>query len=260
MTKRGLSIIMPSRTQPRQAVFLERAVASINAQTVLADFDVTVLVGVDAGQVPEGDIGRRLGVTFVESHGRSQAAALNAAIRLADTEFVAFLEDDDQWYPQYLENAIWALSLGAFVSSTQVEFDENNVLLRVNDFPTPSGWFMPLTTLRAVGEFDEEYRFHLDNEWLGKLGEAGVARLHMVESTAPVGVNIAARVRPWLARVVRMSGGFARLWRHASPYPLVRRLVHPQSGMAQRATNPAVKEMSEKEYARLIDRFGRIPW
>jgi hypothetical protein len=41
MTKRGLSIILPSRTQPRQAVFLERAVASINAQTaVLRNYSI----------------------------------------------------------------------------------------------------------------------------------------------------------------------------------------------------------------------------
>lgn len=260
MDKRSLGVIIPSRAQRRQTEFLERAVASIRAQTAIVNFDVTVLVGVDAGSVPEGEIAGRLGVTFVESHGRSQAAALNAAIPLANTEFVAFLEDDDQWHPRFLETAMKALSLGAFVSSTQVEYNENDILLRINDFPAPSGWFMRLSTLRAVGHFNEEYRLHFDNEWLGRLGEAGVARLHMVESTAPVAVEYAESVRPWLARVVRLSGGHARLWRHGSSHPLVRRLVHSQSGTAQLAITPALRERSNTEYARLVERFGRVPW
>lgn len=260
MNKQSITIIIPSRDQPLQQLFLERAVASIRAQTVIENFEVTLLVGVDAGKIPEGDLAQRLSLTFVESKGCSQAAALNAAIRLVRTDYVAFLEDDDQWFPLYLEVSMRALSMGAFVSSTQVEYDENGELLRIFDFPTPSGWIMTKSALQSVGEFNEEFRFHMDNEWLGRLCEAKIARLHLVEETAPNAIKFAHQVRPWLANVIGNSGGFTRLARHESPYPLVRRLVHSKSGMAQIETNPVFQEISRDEYARLVKRFGRVPW
>lgn len=260
MNKRSLSVVIPSRTQPRQGEFLERAVASIRTQTVIRDFDVTLLIGVDAGWTPESDIVERLGLRPVESAGRSQAAALNAAIRRVDSDFAAFLEDDDQWYPHYLENVLKAMSVALFVSSTQLEVDEKGAVLRINDFPTPSGWFMSMETLAGVGAFNEEFRFHLDNEWLGRLFEKGISRVHLVESTAPTDPRYSAQVRPWLSKVVKFSGGTTRLMRHDSPFPLVRRLVHSASGMANIEANAAQQEISRREYAALVQRFGRVPW
>jgi hypothetical protein len=162
--------------------------------------------------------------------------------------------------PDYLNFAIRAIELCDFVSSTQAEFDENDELIRVNDFSTPSGWFMPLTTLKKVGEFNENYKFHLDNEWLGRLFELKLKRIHLVESTAPVLKKNAQQVRPWLLNVLNFSGGFCSLERHESPYPLVRRFVHSYSGMAQIATKTEYSEISRKEYENLINRFGAIPW
>ena len=263
MKKRSLTVIIPSRSQPRQAQFLERAAASIRAQTAISNFDLAILIGVDKGEAAglQGGIARSLNLNVIESRGRSQAAALNAVIRCADSEFVAFLEDDDLWHPHYLEFAETALTSGtAFVSSTQVEFDESDTLLRINDFPTPSGWIMPLSTLRKVGEFNEEYRFHLDNEWLGRLSETKLSRVHLVEATAPLDPRQIAQVRPWLFNVIQWGGGFTRLGRHALPYPLIRRLVHSESGMGQISTNASYQEISKKECSQLQSRFGRMPW
>jgi len=80
---------------------------------------------------------------------------------------------------------------------------EWNNFLRVNDFPTPSGWFMPAVTLRKVGGFDVNLIHHQDNEWLGKLAEANLKRFHLVELTAPVELKHSLAVRPWLANVIR---------------------------------------------------------
>ena len=261
MKKQRLNIVIPSRTQGKQVFFLERAVASVRHQTVIDKFDLNFLVGVDAGKIPRGgDIGSRLEITFIESHGNSQAAALNAAIRNVNADFVAFLEDDDQWYPRYLEFAMQAISSADFVSSTQIEYDEKGELLRINDFPTPSGWFMPASTLKQVGEFNESFRFHLDNEWLGRLAETKLKRFHMVESTAPIKKEFISSVRPWLGYALDLSGGYCQIMRHHSPYPLVKRLVHSGSGMAQIAENKSFQEISRREQEILVNRFGRIPW
>lgn len=260
--RRSLSVVIPSRTQPAQVRFLERSTASIRAQTVIAEFDLRIVVGVDKGASAQLDeTARRLGLTLVESAAASQAAALNAALGAADSDLVSFLEDDDVWHPRYLQNASRALGAGAaFVSSTQLEVDEDDVVLRINDFPTPSGWLLARELLARVGPFDEGYRFHLDNEWLGRLGDTGAARIHLVESTAPVDTRHIAQVRPWLMNALTLSGGNCRLGRHELPIPLVRRLVHSGSGMARIAADPALTEISRAESERLMARFGRIPW
>lgn len=229
-------------------------------QTIAHQFGITFLVGVDKGCGLEPAISDILGVSCIESDGASQAKALNAAIREAHEGFIAFLEDDDQWMPDYLNYAMQAIALCDFVSSTQAEFNESNEFIRVNDFPTPSGWLMPKSTLEKIGEFNEDYRFHLDSEWLGRLSESNLKRIHMVESTAPIQEAYVQQVRPWLMNVLNLSGGFCDLARHESPYPLVRRLVHSNSGMAQISTNAEYSKISERECEDLIKRFDRIPW
>jgi len=67
-------------------------------------------------------------------------------------------------------------------------------------------------------------------------------------------------VRPWLAAVVVNGGGHSSLARHGGAIPNVLRLVHPQSGMSQIATDAAKRAASDDEVARLQARFGRVPW
>jgi glycosyltransferase involved in cell wall biosynthesis len=255
-----LTIIIPSRKQEKQISFLQKAIESVRKQTVANQFEITFLVGVDKGCGLEPVVLEALGVSCIESDGASQAKALNVAIREVHEGFVAFLEDDDQWTPDYLNFAVKAIALCDFVSSTQAEFDETDELIRINDFPTPSGWFMPVSTLKKVGEFNESYRLHLDNEWLGRLSESMLKRIHMVESTAPCQKRHVQQIRPMLMNVLNYSGGFCNLARHASPYPLVKRLVHANSGVAQIGSDSKFSEISKKEFESLLKHFGRIPW
>lgn len=257
----SLTIIIPSRTQLRQADFLRQAVLSIKSQTVYSTMMITILVGIDHGESLPLGLADELALLVVASHAKSQAAALNAGLRTVGTDLVAILEDDDRWHPLFLELALKALSIGAgFVSSTQLEINENANVLRINDFPTPSGWLMPASTMRAVGEFNESYRWHLDSEWLGRLAEKRIQRLHLVEATAPVDYGLMAGIRPWLANVIRLGGPASRIVRHDLPIPLIRRLVHSQSGMSKLQQNSEAKRQSQQERDSLDARFGRIPW
>jgi hypothetical protein len=119
---------------------------------------------------------------------------------------------------------------------------------------------MPVSTWTRVGEFNEQHRLHLDNEWLGRLAESGVRRVHLVEATAPVQLEIMAQVRPWLAAVMRLGGPSVRIMRHNMPVPLVQRLVHSGAGTQQIANRPEQAAESQAEIARLATRFGRVPW
>ena len=93
-----------------------------------------------------------------------------------------------------------------FASSTQLEVTEQREVIRTVDFATASTWLMKRKTWETVGEFDETYRIHHDNEWLGRLGDSGCRRVHLVEATAPVIPEIVAPMRPWLASVLRFGG------------------------------------------------------
>ncbi|WP_245450976.1 glycosyltransferase family A protein [Methylobacterium brachiatum] len=259
-------MIIPSRLQQTgpNAYLLERAIASALAQTVVAEGQISLnfIVGIDAGTNIPPRLAGRSDIVWASSEAASQVGALNAAIDAAGTRFdyIAFLEDDDRWDPQYLALSLAALDGYGFVSTTQLEVDEHGQIVRINDFPTPSGWIMPFDTLRRVGRFDPAMRWHLDNEWLGRLAESDIKRCHLVDAMAPNSLALAEQVRPWLANVVRFGGSNVEVQRHTMLAPLVIRLVHSRSGTAQIAVDPILRQESQTEYTALIQRYGRIPW
>jgi hypothetical protein len=254
-------VVIASRLEraPGGAYFLEQAIGSIATQKPSRDIAVEIAVGVDPGAEIPPQLAAPF-VRFVAAPAASQAAALNSAASLFDHDIIAFLEDDDLWSEQFLEVALPALEQAPFVSSTQLEVDIGGEVACINDFPTPSGWIMRRDVWKAVGPFDESYRFHLDNEWLGRLAESNIARIHLVESTAPVHPSLLRPLRPRLHRALALSGGNTRLSRHKYALPLVRRLVHLGSGMAQIQINADSGAVSKAENARLVERFGRVPW
>ncbi len=215
------------------------------------------MVGIDQGAEPPPGLAARLGVTFAAAEGRSQAAAINAAAMRIGGDYVAVLEDDDRWNGEFLTHALKALQDFDFVSSTQLEVDNNREVLRINDFATPSGWVMRRSVWDSVGPFNTQYRWHLDNEWLGRLGQSGARRLHFIEATAPIDHKIAEQARPWLAN---FAAGGVVLARHNSPWPFVIRLCHPGSGAQQILRDPQLGAQSRKEIEQIVARFGCIPW
>ena len=261
-TLKKLSIIIPTRKNSNQITFLRSAIDSIKSQSIANQFDITILISVDMGctlNIFELDY-LRFNIQLIESNGHSQARALNSAIQIVDSDYVAFLEDDDQWMPEYLNNAIGLLENFDFVSSTQLEVNCDDEVIRIFDFPTPSGWIMPLSTLQIVGCFNESYKYHIDNDWLGRLSELKLRRVHLIESTAPLDLEYIAEARPMLINVINASLGFSHLARHSSPYPLVKRLVHKSSGMQKIKNNESLLAISREEWRLLALRFGKLPW
>ncbi len=256
-----ISVIIPSRLAnpfDKERLCLEDAIPSIRQQTGLEGASVQIIVGIDAGAtVPERV--RHL-AEFVHSEGHGAAAAINAAAREAAGEFLAFLMDDDIWYPTFLETALRALREADFVSSTALELDTNGTIVRIDDFPIISGWAMKRSLFERVGDFDERRLDHSDNEWLGRLGDVARSRIHLVESTAPIDASWIPRIRPWLETLLTNAKPTPRLLRHQSPLPLVATRLFPASTMGQLATDEKRRAESNEAIANLINRFGRIPW
>ena len=264
-SKLRISVVIPSRLQTvpaggNQRLMLERAISSIRQQTASHAFEFQILVGIDQGAKIPARLANDPRIRFAHSQGKFQAAALNAAARLIEGDFVAFLEDDDQWNTHFIEYGLAALADSDFTSSTQLEVGPGGEVICINDFPTPSGWLMHRRTWEAIGLFDESYKWHLDNDWLGRLGNSGLRRAHLVESTAPITRDAILKVGRSLQGCLSQGGPRVRLARHHQPYPLVRRLVHPASGCGQISQGGPASLESKREFEKLITRYGRLPW
>lgn len=103
----SISIILPTRDRAR---LLRRAIASVQAQT-WRDFELIVVDDAstdDTAAVLGALADPRLRVIRHEV-GRGAAVARNAGIAAARGEYVAFMDDDDYWLVQKLEEQLQAL-------------------------------------------------------------------------------------------------------------------------------------------------------
>jgi glycosyltransferase involved in cell wall biosynthesis len=82
---------------------LLRAVESALAQTVT---DHVVLVVDDGGGLPELPQHPRLHAVSISRNINVLGVSRNIGMRLTDSQFVAFLDDDNYWYPHHLETAL----------------------------------------------------------------------------------------------------------------------------------------------------------
>src|SRR5687767_14272248 len=100
-----ISVIIPTN---RGGPYLAEAVASLRAQT-LAVSDILL---VDDGSPAPGleDVARELGLRYHRQEPSGIAAARNTGVRQVDSEWVAFLDDDDFWHPDRLRAQLSALA------------------------------------------------------------------------------------------------------------------------------------------------------
>ncbi|MBV8516562.1 MAG: PIG-L family deacetylase [Acidobacteria bacterium] len=182
-----LPVSVVIRTKDRPAL-LREAIDSVRA----TGYPCEIVVVNDGGAALALD-----GVTLVQhetSRGRSEAA--NAGVRAATNAFVAFLDDDDRFYPEHLQtlataalgssHAAWytdAVSLflrpaesGAYEAHARLRLfaqDFDRELLLVDNY-------IPLPTLLirrddflAVGGFDPAFDLFEDWDFLIRLAERG---------------------------------------------------------------------------------------
>lgn len=186
IAREPLPISVVIRTKDRPAL-LREAVESVRAN----DYPCEIVVVNDGGARPEID-----GVKLVEheqSRGRSEAA--NAGVRAASNGFIAFLDDDDLFYPEHLRtlaNAAAtahaarytdAVSAGLRVGASGAyetqwrerlfaqDFDRE-LLLVDNYIPLPA-LLVARDTFLDLGGFDPQFDLFEDWDFLIRLAQRG---------------------------------------------------------------------------------------
>lgn len=184
----NVSVIIPAYNQ---AHFIGRAIQSVLDQTY-QDFEIIV---VDDGstdntaEVVHGFEDSRIRYLFQENQGLS--AARNKGLRLAQGEFISFLDSDDEFLPHKLELLLEDLSNKPHVGMTSgqaVPIDENgNQIGNIFNRPIPNPVELLLfgnplhvgsVLLRRswfdlVGEFDEKLASYEDWDLWLRLAQAG---------------------------------------------------------------------------------------
>ncbi|MFL6261010.1 MAG: glycosyltransferase family 2 protein [Thermoanaerobaculia bacterium] len=238
----SVSVVIPTRD--RRAL-LKRSLASVFAQTFV-DYEVIVVddgseVAVDC--VKCGDRRVRV-IRHLERMGAG--AARNTGLAAAVGEFIAFLDDDDEWHADKLALQVNALHdagpdavlayCGYELTLTQTgrvleRFAPDPTLLTFRDFfrRTYFGCSMPLiraSSLRAVGGFDTHLGGMQDRDLWLRLATHGrfvpvervlvVCHVHGPSISTNVNVKIQAKRDFWTKHASTLSsdpGACARHWR-----------------------------------------------
>lgn len=215
-----VTVVIPTRGRLDH---LNRAVTSAAAQTLAAN----ILV-VDDARPPSSDLARvidlwrqELGVSirYLAAEGApGGAAARNTGVRHCETEYVAFLDDDDHWHPDKLAAQVGAIGDGVAIFCDFISCNDDGSnpklikthrseltigdLLRGNCPSSTSLALVRRKPLLDAGLFDESLRSLQDLDlWfrLAALGHLRVLRrplASIVEHGGPrISTNVEERMR-----------------------------------------------------------------
>lgn len=186
--------------------FLRKAVESVISQTLLP----TELILVDDGSTDDSlsviaDVRAPFPIVPLTQGNKGQSAARNYGAREAKGEFLAFLDQDDWWYPHHLErlyrpfSGAKGLMLG-WVYSNVDEYDENGYLVnrrlldlipsphpkvRLSDMLSQDMFILPSASLIrkeafwSVGGFCEELSGYEDDDLFLRLFRRGWENVYL---------------------------------------------------------------------------------
>ena len=194
MSHKMVSVIIPSYGQP---VYLENAINSILSQTysdweliIVDDNNPDTLSRAETERLVNGYDDKR--IKYIKHpYNKNGAAARNTALKVARGEFVSFLDSDDEYFPNRLEECIKVLSSksdniagvytgcefrrGGRTYLKYVDVKDGNFLVDTLAcrfmFCTGSNIFIRKSVAEEVNGFDEAFLRHQDYEFLVRIFE-----------------------------------------------------------------------------------------
>jgi glycosyltransferase involved in cell wall biosynthesis len=237
----AVSVIIPTYNRRET---LERALQSVYAQ-VYSDYEIILVDDAStdgtAAWLPAAHPKVKL---IVLPQNQGAAAARNVGIQSAQGEVIAFLDSDDEWHPDYLEQQLRALaaqpeavlsytrhyavvsgnSRGHVVTCPLNPSDLVRSMLLGNFIQTLSVVVMPKWALDAVGLFDERLLICHDRELYLRLFEIGspahVPEFLVTKFWEPNSLVAAKQCQIWLADGLRLLEIFYKNSANAPYLPL----------------------------------------
>jgi glycosyltransferase involved in cell wall biosynthesis len=259
-----VSLVIPAVPKRIANGMLREAIASVLAQQG-ADAELKIILGVDETIAKPEHVDEIV-------LGTCQSTKVNAGAAIAEGDYLAFLHDDDLWRPDFLREALAALEEAEFCSASQLEVDGEGAVIQTSDFACPSGWLMRREVwARVEGGFDASYKHHPDTDWLGRFGEVGQSRAHLLERTAPHKfIDKSATFRPPHYNPMSNRPNLRNLLINGRPEPkliytnhaepLILRRQFPDAIMRRAEDDPTRMAESQWEYGRMVNRYNRVPW
>jgi len=149
MTHYSFSVIIPTYNRRR---FLERSIHSVITQTI----QPREIIVVDDGSTDGSAEWIRLQypqVKVIQQENKGVSAARNHGIQIAQAEWIAFLDSDDEWLPNKLENQQQALDDNPDFKFCHGEdiWMRNNVFVNApKHYAKPEGWAFKQCLPRCV--------------------------------------------------------------------------------------------------------------
>ncbi len=151
-----ITVLTPTYNRPD---YLKESIGSVVTQT-MKDWEMIIVNdgGIDVQKIVESFDDDRI-TYFNRSKNQGKAACLNFALRRAKGGYIAYLDDDDIWYPNHLETLSEALDKNAdtgvvYSDLYAVEFikDENN------------GRRYPINkSIRVARDFNRDFMFYFNH-------------------------------------------------------------------------------------------------
>lgn len=179
-----VSVVIPTYNR---AGYVGEAVASAVAQ----GYSDLELIVVDDGSTDNTRdvLGRFEGsFTYAWQENRGVAAARNAGVDLAITDFLAFLDSDDLWEPDKIERQMRVLldnpevdavyGMARQFTSPELSAEDRRRLSRMDgrvmEAPIACAMLIRRAAFERVGGFDERLRIGVEVDWYGRALDKGL--------------------------------------------------------------------------------------
>jgi glycosyltransferase involved in cell wall biosynthesis len=172
-----VSVIVPTFNG---AAYLSDALSSIRNQT----YPKIQLIVVDDGSTDHSvEIARSYGALVIIQKRQGPGAARNTGIRNSLGAHIAFLDQDDVWHLDKIEQQLEIITTGDYVACKAIASLEESApfasLIARNYMSTsittaPSALLIPRALFETVGFFDERYHYNSEVAWHLKANSLGL--------------------------------------------------------------------------------------
>ena len=178
MSHNLLTIVIPSCDRPK---LLQNAIASVKAN---GGHDVPIIIIDDGNQFPVNASLLPAETTVLKTDGKVGAgSARNLGVQAANTEYILFLDDDDEFingYVSYVLNECIPSTYKVGVANTSVDVKQKSSVLSKNTslrkamFGAGTGLWVERQLFLDISGFGEEQSLDEDSQFFCKLREEGV--------------------------------------------------------------------------------------